>query len=164
MQSDASSLVPVNSPNCHWMSESRNLGLNFMYSNSNEKKIRAGIRQIQQGTSDQKTVFPPLIFTVFHVGFEACMVLITCRKFITFLGRLSSQDLKMMHLTAFGDPSFARDLFFAKITSLTLTNSNQGASEGYCVMSYKISNPHWWTIWSSKGFAIRPGIAEKQGC
>ena len=68
MQSDASSLGPVNSPNCHWMSESRNLGLNFMYSNTNVNRIRAGIRQIQ-----------PLIFTVFHVGFEARMVLITCK-------------------------------------------------------------------------------------
>ena len=79
MQSEVSSLGPVNSPNCHWMSESRNLGLNFMYSNANVNRMRAGIRQIQQGESEQKTVFPPLIFTVFHVGFEARMVLITCR-------------------------------------------------------------------------------------
>ena len=79
MQSDASSLGPVNSPNCHWMSESRNLGLDFMYSNANVNRIRAGIWQIQQRASEQKTVFPPFIFTVFHVGFEARMVLITCK-------------------------------------------------------------------------------------
>ena len=53
--------------------------LTFMYSNMNVNRIRAGIRQIQQGASEQKTVFPPFIFTVFHVGFEARMVLITCK-------------------------------------------------------------------------------------
>ena len=44
---------------------------------------------------------------------------------------------------------------------LTLTHCNQGVPEGYCAISYIISNPHSRTIWSSKGFEIHPFIAEK---
>ena len=44
---------------------------------------------------------------------------------------------------------------------LTLAHCNQGVPEGYCAMSYIISNPHLRTIWSSKGFRIHPHTAEK---
>ena len=46
-------------------------------------------------------------------------------------------------------------------STLTLTHYDQGVSEGYCAMSYIISNPHSRTIWSSKGFRIHPHTAEK---
>ena len=46
-------------------------------------------------------------------------------------------------------------------SSQTLIQYNQGVSEGYCAMSYIISNPHSRTIWSSKGFRIHPHTAEK---
>ena len=53
---------------------------------------------------------------------------------------------------------------FTKNISLTLDQYTSDIYDGYHGMSYIISNPHMWTIWSSKGFAIHPCIAEKQGC
>ena len=42
-----------------------------------------------------------------------------------------------------------------------MIHCNQGVPEGYCAMSYIISNPHSRTIWSSKGFRIHRHRAEK---
>ena len=46
---------------------------------------------------------------------------------------------------------------------LALIQYTQGVYQGYHGMSYIKSNPHQWTIWSSKGFAICPLIVEKSG-
>ena len=53
-----------------------------------------------------------------------------------------------------------RNSFLRKL-SLILTNYNWDLSEDYYAMSYIISNPHLWTIWSSKCFGIHPHTAQK---